>query len=177
MPRRPRPLTEHDLAIWRAYARDVRVLPGRAPMTQSAGAKLAPVEEPPMLPPPQPRLLKLRHAASTLVTGIHPPGLDRSSWHRFQSGRLIPSRTLDLHGKTASAAFQSLERFLHSAAADHIRCVEVITGRGSGEAGGVIRRELPLWLNRPDLRPLILAAAHPHPLNPGSTRLLLRRSR
>jgi DNA-nicking Smr family endonuclease len=90
---------------------------------------------------------------------------------------MVPSRTLDLHGKTAQAAFHALERFLHSASADHVRCVEVITGRGTGETGGVIRRELPLWLNLPALRPLVLAAAHPHPLNPGSTRLLLRRAK
>ena len=67
--------------------------------------------------------------------------------------------------------------FLEQAHADHVRCVEVITGRGSGEAGGVIRRELPMWLNLPALRPLVLAATHPHAANPGSVRLLLRRIR
>jgi DNA-nicking Smr family endonuclease len=41
----------------------------------------------------------------------------------------------------------------------------------------VIRRELPLWLNLPELRPLVLAAAYPHPANPGAVRLLLRRIR
>jgi DNA-nicking Smr family endonuclease len=173
MPRRPRPLTEHDRLTWHEFARHVRLLPGRdlpdqptpilAPKTASA-------------PPSQPRVIAApRHPPSTLIMGIHPPGLDRASWHRFQGGRLVPSRTLDLHGKTAQAAFHALERFLHSASADSVRCVEVITGRGSGENGGVIRRELPLWLNLPALRPLVLAAAHPHPLNPGSTRLLLRR--
>ena len=55
--------------------------------------------------------------------------------------------------------------------------VEVITGRGSGEQGGVIRRELPLWLNLPQLRPLVLAVTHPHAANVGSVRLLLRKSR
>jgi hypothetical protein len=29
----------------------------------------------------------------------------------------------------------------------------------------------------PDIRPLVLAAAHPHAANPGSVRLLLRRLR
>ena len=84
-------------------------------------------------------------------------------------------RTLDLHGRTAQRAFHALHGFLHAAHADHVRVVEVITGRGSGETGGVIRRELPLWLNLPALRPLVLAASHPHPANPGSVRLLLRR--
>jgi DNA-nicking Smr family endonuclease len=55
--------------------------------------------------------------------------------------------------------------------------VEIITGRGAGEQGGVIRRELPMWLNLPRLRPLVLATTHPHPQNPGSTRILLRRLR
>jgi DNA-nicking Smr family endonuclease len=54
---------------------------------------------------------------------------------------------------------------------------EVITGRGATEGGGVLRRELPLWLNLPDLRPMVLAVTHPHPGNPGSVRLLLRRPR
>ena len=41
----------------------------------------------------------------------------------------------------------------------------------------MIRRELPLWLNLAELRPLVLAAAHPHAANTGSVRLLLRRIR
>jgi DNA-nicking Smr family endonuclease len=176
MPRRPRPLTEHDRAIWHAFARDIRLLPGRTP--------LEPVLIPDV-PPPQPasaatpphRPAASRAQTHTLVTGTQPPGLDRSTWTRFQGGRFPPARTLDLHGKTAQAAFQALERFIHAASADHLRCVEIITGRGTGETGGVIRRELPLWLNLPSLRPLILAAAHPHALNPGSTRVLLRRAR
>jgi DNA-nicking Smr family endonuclease len=55
--------------------------------------------------------------------------------------------------------------------------VEVITGRGSGEQGGAIKREFPIWLNLPEIRPLILAASHPHAANSGSVRLLLRRMR
>jgi DNA-nicking Smr family endonuclease len=86
-------------------------------------------------------------------------------------------RTLDLHGHTAQRAFHALGGFLRAAYADRVRCVEVITGRGSGEQGGVIRRELPMWLNLPEFRPLVLAAAHPHVANPGSVRLLLRRRR
>jgi hypothetical protein len=49
----------------------------------------------------------------------------------------------------------------------------------------VLRREFALWLNLPDIRRLLLAAAHPrtssamhsHVTNPGSVRLLLRRRR
>ena len=62
--------------------------------------------------------------------------------------------------------------FLRGAHAERLRCVEVVTGHS-----GVMRRELPLWLNLPELRRLVLAAAHPHAANPGSVRLLLRRIR
>jgi DNA-nicking Smr family endonuclease len=90
---------------------------------------------------------------------------------------LAPERRLDLHGLTAQRAHAVLVAFLRSAHADRLRCVEVITGRGSREETGVLRRELPLWLNLPDIRPLVLAAAHPHAANQGAVRLLLRRVR
>lgn len=172
-PRR-KELSEADRAAWALYAQRVQVLPGRAVP-----------ELPPDLPMPEPMLrpalpVQPRAApatAATLAVGNQPGGLDNSTWNRFRSGKLAASRTLDLHGRTAQRAFHALHSFLHAAHADHVRCVEVITGRGSGEGGGVIRREFPLWLNLPALRPLILAASHPHAANPGSVRLLLRRAK
>jgi DNA-nicking Smr family endonuclease len=65
--------------------------------------------------------------------------------------------------------------FLHDAFADGLRCVAVITGRGSSPEGGVLRRELPHWLNAPDMRRMLLAAAHPHAANTGAVHLMLRR--
>jgi DNA-nicking Smr family endonuclease len=116
-----------------------------------------------------------RSPAAPLAVGDAPAGVDTASWNRLRTGRLAPERTLDLHGRTAHAAFQALAAFLHRAQADRVRCVEIVTGRGEGAAGGVIRRELPLWLNLAALRPLVLGAAYPHPANLGAVRLLLRR--
>jgi DNA-nicking Smr family endonuclease len=112
-----------------------------------------------------------------VAIGAAPGGLDRATWQRFRSGRLPPARTLDLHGMSVQHAFMALSAFLHAAQADCIRCVEIVTGRGSARGTGVLRRELPHWMNRPDLRPLLLGAAYPHPSNPGAVRLLLRRRR
>lgn len=89
----------------------------------------------------------------------------------------MPTRTLDLHGQTAQRAHTVLHAFLGAAHAEGLRCVEIVTGRGQGLEGGVLRRELPHWLNGPELRHLVLAASHPHPANPGSVRVLLRRVR
>ena len=171
MPPRAKTLSESDRAIWAGFAQLIRPLPGRT-MPE-------PPPPPPRQPPPpvitQAAAPKTRASPATLVTGLHPPGLDRASWNRFSGGKLPAARTLDLHGKTAQAAYHALDHFLRVAHADRLRCVEVITGRGSGENGGVIRRELPMWLNLPSLRPLVLATAHPHVSNAGSTRILLRR--
>ncbi len=174
--RRLKTLTEHDRAAWATYARAVRPLAGRVhPEPPPAAHTSAPPEPPAAITVTKPA--RPRSGVQALVTGAHPAGLDKSTWNRFSGGKLTPARTLDLHGKTAQAAYQALGRFLHAAHADHLRCVEIITGRGTGEAGGVIRRELPLWLNLPEIRPLILATAHPHAANPGAVRILLRRPR
>ena len=112
----------------------------------------------------------------SLEVGTAPAGIDRATWQKFRTGKLPPARTLDLHGHTAQRAHAALHAFLAEAVATGLRCVEIVTGRGRAE-GGVIRRELPLWLNDPALRPLVLAATHPHAANPGAVRLLLRRAR
>lgn len=167
-------LTEQDRATWALYVRQVAPLAGVAVpdappelvITSQAGPQsVASVSLP-----------AVQRLAPVMI-GHHPPGVDKATWNRFRTGKLSATRTLDLHGRTAQRAFSALQDFLGSAHAEKLRCVEVITGRGSGETGGVIRREFPLWLNQPELRPLVLAAAHPHAANPGSVRLLLRRVR
>lgn len=105
------------------------------------------------------------------------PGLDTTSWKALASGRMKPQRRLDLHGHFAQDAFSRLHHFLHAASSSGMRCVEVITGLGSGQEGGVIRQELPHWLERGDLRPLILAVVHTHKRNKGAVRILLRARR
>jgi DNA-nicking Smr family endonuclease len=122
--------------------------------------------------PPKPR-----PAPPEIRVGEAPGGLDRKRWRALRRGELGAERTLDLHGRRAQDAHAALRAFLHGAAADGLRSVTVVTGKGPGPEGGVLRRELPHWLNAPDLRPLILGAAHPLPGNEGAVNLLLRRRR
>lgn len=161
-------LTEADRAVWASYISRVRPLPGHhspAPRTSPGIATQSNRYRPTATPRASP-------IASPLAIGMQPGGVDSASWHRFRLGRLQASRTLDLHGYTAQRAFHALEAFLRSSHAEGLRCVEVVTGQG-----GILRHELPHWLNRQEFRSMILAAAHPHAANPGSVRLLLRRSR
>jgi DNA-nicking Smr family endonuclease len=166
-PRRTR-LTEADRALWASFASRIRPLAGRE--------RLPEVPEPVAVPLARPRPMAAtrvgRAPQAPLAIGTHPGGVDGATWHRFRAGKLAAARTLDLHGHTAQRAFLVLATFLRVAQAEGLRCVEVVTGQG-----GVLRRELPLWLNLPELRGLVLAAAHPHAANPGAVRLLLRRVR
>jgi DNA-nicking Smr family endonuclease len=178
---RARRLSDADQALWANYASRLVPLRGRVVRKTSVPepASVPPVV--PLPPPPRPKVAaqatKPGMMASPLTVGTQPGGLDSATWQRFRTGKLVAARKLDLHGMTAQRAFHALVSFLRSAHAEQARCVEVVTGRGTGETGGVIRREFPHWLNLPEIRPLILGAAHPHALNPGSVRLILRRIR
>ena len=175
MARRPRVLTEADLTEWAQFARAIVPLRGHPPYP--------PEDRPPpitFVPPvlkPAAAVATPRAVPSMVAVGGQPGGLDSSTWHRFRAGKLAVTRKLDLHGMTTQHAFRALISFLRAAHAERLRCVEVVTGRGTVEGGGAIRRELPMWLNLPDIRPLVLAAVHPHPANPGAVRLLLKRHR
>jgi DNA-nicking Smr family endonuclease len=169
-------LTEQDRAIWEAFVAPIRKLPGRPDPPPSL--KLAAMADTMVASKPvaAPRLAISPTRLVPIVIGNPPGGLDRALWQRFRGGSLPVERRLDLHGHTAQHGFARFEQLIIASAAQGLRCIEVITGRGAGELGGVLRRELPLWLNLPHLRPLILAASHPHAGNTGSVRLLLRRA-
>src|SRR5262249_49413459 len=158
-PRRTR-LTEADRADWTSYASRLKPLPGRI-RPAPAAAVHAP-EPASALRPRSASAMRAQSAPfSPLAIGAQPGGVDPASWHRLRTGRLPSARVLDLHGHTAQRAFHALAEFLRSAQAEGLRCVEVVTGQG-----GVLRRELPLWLNLPEFRGVVLAAAHPHAANP-----------
>lgn len=171
-PRRKRgALSEEERAVWDSFVQGLTPLPGRRlpPPPAPPPAGTAPPPSPPA-PAPKP----MRGPPTRLAVGEAPGGLDRGTWKRLRSGRMEVERVLDLHGRTAERAHRDLRHFLLNAHADGTRCVEVITGRGAGE-GGILRRELPEWLNHPDLRGLVLAVVHPHARNLGAVRVLLRR--
>jgi DNA-nicking Smr family endonuclease len=177
--RRRRVLSEDEAALWQGFVTATGIVPLRPaafaePPTDPPGAPppvtVAPPPPVPAPPPPQ-RPAPLPE----LAVGVAPGGVDRRRWDALRRGRLAPERTLDLHGRRAEEAHQAVTRFIAQAQAQGLRCVAIVTGKGTGETGGVLRRELPHWLNAPALRPMILAVAHPHSANTGAVHVLLRR--
>ena len=181
-PPRPRArlgLTEAERALWQIYTSRAQVapLPGKALTAPAPSAESAAPASPPAAAPVQPPTRPaLPHRGVELQIGHAPPGLDGKRWKALRRGETRPERTLDLHGRRVQDAHGAVRRFLHDAQSDGIRCVAIVTGKGSaGQEIGVLRRELPHWLNAPELRHLLLGAAHFSAGNPGAVVLLLRR--
>jgi DNA-nicking Smr family endonuclease len=87
-------------------------------------------------------------------------GVDRRTADRFKRGRMEIDGRLDLHGLYQEEAHTALVGFIQRSAREGKRCVVVITGKGRvSEGGGVLRREVPRWLNQPELRSLVLSIA------------------
>ena len=123
---------------------------------------------------PTSRLPELGHGVA--------PGVDKQNNKRLIKGRKIIEARLDLHGQTQEEARANLISFIQRSGARQHRCVLVITGKGlrlhSGEIG-VLRRNVPRWLNEPPIRPLVLAFSHATPKDGGEGALyvLLKRNR
>ena len=125
-------------------------------------------------------LARILHLSGVSVTIYES---DSSPNYRSQGG------TLDLHPDTGLAALKEAKLFDHflqkarlqgdfySMTDRHGKPYIQFGGSKGGPEGGVLRRELPHWLNLPALRPLVLGAVHPQGANSGAVHLLLRRRR
>ena len=75
--------------------------------------------------------------------------------------------TLDLHGMGKVEAYAAVIHFLRRQQGQGRRHVCIITGKGRPEEG-VLKRELPHWLNEATLRPLVSAFGHARPEKGGA---------
>lgn len=111
-------------------------------------------------------------AAVTRRTTTTPPELanfDRNSARKIRGGRLEIEARVDLHGMRQHEAHAALRRFLLSCQRRGFRYVLIITGKGKalgsvashvGEADrdrGVLKRNVPRWLEEPDMRTLVVS--------------------
>jgi DNA-nicking Smr family endonuclease len=90
----------------------------------------------------------------------------REAAKRFKTHPSIEA-TLDLHGLSKLEAYAAVSRFVARERRKGRRHVLIITGKGR-EGEGILRRELPHWLNEPALRAHLSAFAHAHPTRGGA---------
>lgn len=179
-PRR-RAVTPDEARIWRAITRDVTPLPGHEmapesePVAEPGPAPApAPVRPEPVFLPPPPAIREL----PSLSHG-QTPGLDRRSAERMKKGEMVIDGRLDLHGLSQDLAHAELLAFIGRAFDAGKRCVLVITGKGTREGTGVLRANVPRWLNQAPLRNRILGFSHARPQHgaEGALYVLIRRKR
>jgi len=164
--------------------RDAEALPpgkGPAPKARSDTPVVA-KSEPTKQRPPQPRAAAKRRPAVSAppLTAGAVVDVDRRTAERLKRGQMPVEATLDLHGHTRAEAHGELAAFLDAAYAAGLRCVLIVTGKGATKAGGgVLRAEVPKWLNEAPNRTHILAFAKALPQHGGGGALyvLLRRRR
>lgn len=176
---------EDDDALWHAVTRSVTPLPGRS----------LPVPMPPPAadpsPPQKPKPADLRRNALRAPLPVTPaslpplkagvtPGVDRRTSERLRKGRMEIEGRIDLHGMKQPAAHTALNGFILRSHDLGRRTVLVITGKGRiGQGGGVLRAEVPNWLNQEPLRKKVLAffPAQPRDGGSGALYVLLKRHR
>lgn len=176
-------LKDHDSAVWKAAMRDVRPLSSRKPAVPPA-----PTPAPPAAPMKKTRLAGRVPASSPArpappaatpdISHGRAVGIDRRSAERLRRGHLPIEGRLDLHGMTQAAAVERLAEFIARAEGTGKRCVLVITGKGLA-SGGVLRDQVPRWLNLPPNRARVLAFDYARQQDGGSGALyvLLKRRR
>jgi DNA-nicking Smr family endonuclease len=180
-----RPISDEERALWQMIAKTARPLkrrrksePGPAqpiqkPVAKATGQKARPVPKAPApVPSPPQRPHALSHGLAV--------GIDKRQAERFRRGKTPIEGKIDLHGRTQQQAHDDLHAFLGRAHASGKRMVLVITGKGiTGSKSGVLRENVPRWLNEPTLRGRVLAFDYAEPQHGGEGALyvLLKRKK
>ncbi len=192
--RPPRKLTPEEKRLWDRATTDVAPLLGSQsihasdPWGSGKGEGVLPSEEKPDLGPgasdhtarrrhtPQRRANTLSPHKPPSVFSAGNPRADR----QVRSGRRQIEATFDLHGHTQESARAALLRFITNARGRGLRCVLVITGKGSivrqgvvmrrsadaptdhAQGKGVLKQRFQEWLDEPEFRGHISRAAPAH---------------
>lgn len=195
-----RRLAHDEAALWDLVTQSVRPLHQKPAAPGPASPSAPPAAPAPSMSTPARRDAGPRKAP----VAPSPPGRPRAapaetldgSWDkRLASQRLLPDRTIDLHGLSADAARHLLYRQVSHAEAAGERILLVITGKGHmpgpapadlmpglapvARPRGAIRVSLPRWLGEDGLSHRIAAVrrAHPRHGGAGAVYLVLKRRR
>jgi DNA-nicking Smr family endonuclease len=165
--RRGRNLTEEEAALWDVVARAVKPLRrGRTKAAiekSKAAAAEKPVEKPSKRIKADPPPMKILARALPQPVVKPKPALaplDRRTKQKLSRGREAIDARIDLHGMRRDEAHGALSHFLRRCQADGAKFVIVVTGKGlrggEGSERGVLKREVPRWLQMPEFRDVVV---------------------
>lgn len=183
MAKRPKTLSDDDKALWQKVTEStIRLRPPKPSTTKNVTVPAEPIRHPP-------KPIKVKHPRFRVgekgktpgkphdlapsmrdqVTA-HPVAMDRKTFGKMKKGRLSPEARIDLHGMTIAQAHPVLTRFILNAIDADRRLVLVITGKGKHKDDGgpipvrhgVLRHQVPHWLNTAPLRQHVLQITEAH---------------
>jgi len=154
--RKGRSLSDDEHALWDTVTRAI------APLRKRKAKK----REEPVLAAPQVASPPRRVTASPTIPAKLPAPpplapLGRRMRSKLARGSEPIDDRIDLHGMTQADAHAALAHFLRRAQARGARTVLVITGKGARvdsdySERGVLKRQVPHWLESAALRPLVI---------------------
>lgn len=150
-----RRLTHAEMELWTMVTASVR--PFRSRPAPAEPALVAPGVVEPARDAAPPREAH-RDRPPLAPRPLSPPtDIDRRTRIKIKRGRLDVDAKLDLHGMRQDEAQRALTAFLRRAQADGAKVAIVVTGKGlSREEGGVLKRVVPMWLQAPNLRDVVV---------------------
>ncbi|WP_299501486.1 Smr/MutS family protein [uncultured Roseobacter sp.] len=178
-----RKLSADEVALWRKVTDKTEALDQRSTFDPEAYAPQARAKDHPrpkpdfgklntQFPPkPEPRKNTI-HLAPSLPDQLRraPVQMDQKTFGKMTRGKIKPEGRIDLHGMTLDRAHAALTKFILSGHASGKRLVLVITGKGKNrdEGGpipvrfGVLRHQVPQWLNAPPLASVVMQVSEAH---------------
>lgn len=164
--RKPRGLNPEEKVLWdKVTTSTVRMRPAPigAPKIQNQ-VKKDPISV--KYTPIQPFRIGMKPKYNSHIAMPEKPNIamDYKAYKKMKSGKITPESRIDLHGLTLAQAHPRLIGFIQDSAHQGRRLVLVITGKGriSADDGpiparpGVLRHQVPHWLNSMPLKPLIM---------------------
>jgi DNA-nicking Smr family endonuclease len=175
--KQPRTLTAEERRLWRESNRHTQVTQDDCPEDMQGVAR---GEAPSAAAPAKPTRAALPNTARakthTTLAPLKP--LTARAGAKFFKPHATVEATLDLHGLGKLDAYAQVHDFIRAMQRAGRRHVSIITGKGREGVAGVLRTNLPNWLNEPRLRPLIsgFAAAPQEKGGSGVLHVLLKRT-
>ena len=171
-------LNEDDLALWRAVTERTEKLDLKSLFTPEIDAAPAPMPalkkaKTIVMGKPEGKLKRKPHSLMPTVADqvrSAPVQMDKKAFGKLKRGKLHPEGKIDLHGMTLERAHPALTGFILSAHKQGKRLVLVITGKGKirDDGGpipvrhGVLRHQVPQWLQMAPLAQVVLQVSQAH---------------
>ena len=181
-------LSPDDIDAWRQMTSDVKPLKGKKYIEIDAAADAPPSKKQESLDEPDVNERFVQSRPQSAQRGVKGREIDRNTLKRLRRGDLPLEGKLDLHGFNQEQAHSALLDFIRDASAAGKRCVLVVTGKGNtgrksehwlDRQPGVLKKNVPDWLNGSELRSLVLhhVPAQPKDGGDGALYVYLRRRR